>query len=391
MQTFHRPLIVGGGPVGLAAGVFLARDGIATRIVEKNHAASVQSKALAINPRTLEILDAVGLTERLLAIGKIVNGACLWHGERLAATIDFTGRLKGKYPFMLALSQATPECLLEETLVDFGGTVERGSQLIDCKDEADGVSATLDTKNGQERYHAEWMLAADGAHSTTRESLNIEFPGSTFREKWDLADVPLATSLAEDRAHAIFLPNREFQFMIRVIDPHMEQMASGPLWRVMGNRPGLLERLAHGKVLGPAVWSSSFGVSHRINRTMSAGHVYFAGDAAHLHSPVGARGMNLGIEDAWFFAQLLHRRQLSRYHELRHAIDRQVVRRVDAFSRLVACEPPIVGLFRPLLAPLVRLGLPTARMTEIITGTDHPLGEFAPVSSEAAVPPLSHV
>lgn len=383
MQTPDRPLSVGAGPVGLAAAAFLAREGITTRLVEKNHEASVQSKALAVNPRTLEILEAVGLTERMLAMGKKVRGACLWHRHRLAATIDFTSRLKAKYPFMLALSQAATERLLEQTLVDLGGNVERGVRLADCENEAEGVSATLDTPHGEERYHAEWLLAADGAHSTARDRLGIEFPGSAFRDKWDLADVPLATSLAEDHAHAIFLPNREFQFMIRVIDPQLERTVSGPLWRVIGNQPGLLDRLATGTVIGPPVWSSSFGVSHRINRAMSVGRVYFAGDAAHLHSPVGARGMNLGIEDAWVFAQLVRRGQLSRYQHLRYAIDRRVVRQVNVFSRIVACEPAALSVFRRLLAPLVRLGVPTARMMAIITGTDHPMSEFAAVPAEA--------
>jgi 3-(3-hydroxy-phenyl)propionate hydroxylase len=86
--------------------------------------------------------------------------------------------------------------------------------------------------------------------------------------------------------------------MIRVIDPQLESTAEGPLWRVIGNRPHLLERLATGRVIGAQIWTSDFRISHRINRTMSSGQVYFAGDAAHFHSPVGARGMNLGIEDA---------------------------------------------------------------------------------------------
>jgi 2-polyprenyl-6-methoxyphenol hydroxylase-like FAD-dependent oxidoreductase len=143
----------------------------------------------------------------------------------------------------------------------------------------------------------------------------------------------------------------------------------------------MVERLATGRAIGPPVWTSSFGVSHRINRRMSVGRVYFAGDAAHLHSPVGARGMNLGIEDAWFFAQLVARDQRSRYEGLRYPIDRRVVRQVNVFSRIVA-----FALLRRLLAPLLRLDLPTANMLAIITGTDHPLGEFAPAGKTAVEP-----
>lgn len=96
---------------------------------------------------------------------------------------------------------------------------------------------------------------------------------------------------------------------------------------------------------------------------------------------VDARGMNLGIEDAWFFAQLVARDQRSRYEGLRYPIDRRVVRQVNVFSRIVA-----FALLRRLLAPLLRLGLPTANMLAIITGTDHPLGEFAPAGKTAVEP-----
>jgi 2-polyprenyl-6-methoxyphenol hydroxylase-like FAD-dependent oxidoreductase len=326
----------------------------------------------------------------MLAIGLKVPGACLWRRDRLAATIDFA-RLKGKYRFMLALAQAATERLFEERLRELGGEVERGSRLVDCKNEAGGVTATLDTRSGQEIYSAPWMLAADGAHSTVRDRLGTRFPGSTFRNKWELADVALDVSLAEDRAHAFLLPRGEFQFMIRVVDPQVESTAPGPLWRVIGNRPNLLDRLVMGRVIGAPIWSSTFAISHRINPAMSVGQTYFAGDAAHLHSPIGARGMNLGIEDAWIFAQLVRRGQLSRYKQLRYAVDRRVVRQVSVFSRAVACEPAVLGLLRPMIFALLRLGLPTVRMMAIVTGTDHPLGEFAPGPTNAATLARVHV
>ena len=377
MDTTDRPLIVGAGPVGLAAALFLARDGRSARLVEMSAEPSRQSKALAVNPRSLQLLETVGVTERMLAIGRKMTGACLWRGGRLAATIDFA-RLQGKYPFMLALSQAATERLLEQALVERGGAVERGARLVDCANDAAGVTATLATPDGDTVCRAPWLLAADGAHSTARARLEIEFSGSTFRHKWELADVPLDTSLDENRAHAFLLSGGEFQFMIRVIDPQAESTAAGPLWRVIGNRPHLLERLTVGRIVGPPLWTSTFGISHRINRRLAAGKVYFAGDAAHIHSPVGARGMNLGIEDAWIFAQLARRGELARYEPLRYPIDRGVVRQVSIFSRIVACEPAPLRIVRGLLPLLVRLGLPTPHMMAIVTGSDHPLGEFDP-------------
>jgi 2-polyprenyl-6-methoxyphenol hydroxylase-like FAD-dependent oxidoreductase len=255
-----------------------------------------------------------------------IRAASLQGGRRPPVTINFD-RLTGRFPFMLALSQAASERLLEEALAERGVTVERGARLVECHNEAERIVATLATAHGEEVCRPAWILAADGAHSMVRERLGIEFAGSNFGNKWDLADVALEMPLPEDRAHAFFLPGGEFQFMIRVIDPQLESNVHGPLWRIIGNRADLLNRLVTGRVIGAPVWKSRFEISHRIVRTMSTGGVYFAGDAAHLHSPIGARGMNLGIEDAWVFAQLVRRGQLARYGNLRYAVDRRVVER----------------------------------------------------------------
>jgi 2-polyprenyl-6-methoxyphenol hydroxylase-like FAD-dependent oxidoreductase len=90
-----------------------------------------------------------------------------------------------------------------------------------------------------------------------------------------------------------------------------------------------LSRLVEAEQAGQPVWESNFHISHRINATLAKGNVYFAGDAAHIHSPVGARGMNLGLENAWVFAYLVKTNQLHKYDRLRRPVDRQVVRRVE--------------------------------------------------------------
>lgn len=381
MHDSQLPLIVGAGPVGLAAAVFLANDGVATRIVEAETRRPIQSRALAVNPRTLEILDAVGLTERMLAIGRRIKGGCLWRRDRVVMALDFA-KLEAKYPFMLALSQAATQRLLEQKLTELGGTVERGTKLLDCQNESDCVAATLESSAARQIFRAPWLLAADGAHSTVREKLKIDFPGSAFRQKWELADVALDTDADQDYAHAFLLPGGEFQFIIRVVDPEIEPKVAGPLWRVIGNRPGVLDRLTIGRVIGEPIWASTFGISHRMNRALAIGRTYFAGDAAHLHSPIGARGMNLGIEDAWYFSELVRRGQMSRYEKLRYPIDREVVRRVAFISRLVACEPGILKILRSLLVPLVKLRPPSARMMAVLTGTGHPLGDFDPAANK---------
>ena len=368
------PMIVGAGPVGLAAAVLLARRGRGVRVIESRDAPSRESRALAVNPRTLELLEVSGLTGRILEHGLRIRGADFHRHGRVLASFSFAG-IHPRYPFMVALSQASVERLLERALESSGGSVERAVSMLACRNADAGVEVSLDRPGrSNESTHCPWLLAADGAHSTARSSLGLDFPGASFAREWHLADVPLRTSLEEDRAHVFFREGGAFQFLVRVIDPRLEAEASDPLWRVITNRPAPLKRLIHAEQTGPPVWRSGFRVSHRLAAAMSVGSVHFAGDAAHIHSPVGARGMNLGIEDAWVFAQLAETDALEDYGRLRRPVARQVVRRVKLISTVAGAETATAGLLRSLvLPPAVRFPAVRRRMMATLTGLDHAL------------------
>jgi 2-polyprenyl-6-methoxyphenol hydroxylase-like FAD-dependent oxidoreductase len=371
MANQERPLIVGAGPTGKGVALFLARAGIATRVIDVAPTPAKQSKALAVNPRSLELLEPTGVTEQMLAIGLPMRRARLHNGPQIV-DISFD-ELPSKYRFMLALSQAVTERLLGEAYEKLGGRVERGIGLVSCCNTNDGVIADLQHQPAgtTETIECPWLLAADGAHSTTRHSLNIAFSGSTFEAPWYLADLPLKTKLQQDVAHAFFVEGG-FVFVIRVVDDESPANADKPVWRVISNRPNPIDRLLEAEPAGPPVWESSFRIAHRISERMQVGNVYFAGDAAHLHSPIGARGMNLGLEDAWVFAQLAAKRQLERYNTIRKPVDARIVKRIELISRMVVADSSIVRLMRALFA---RWGLkvPAVRRQFMTTasGLDH--------------------
>ncbi|MDG3004653.1 FAD-dependent oxidoreductase [Paludisphaera mucosa] len=380
MSETKRPLIVGAGPVGLGAALFLARQGVTARVVDQRAERALESKALAVNPRTLEILEPSGVTRRMLELGRRIHGAQLHRKGRVVATISFPD-LHPRYPFMLALSQATTERLLAEALTALGGRVERGTKLTACRSAAEEVEAVLEPASGgtPEVFACSWLLAADGAHSIARRQLGIAFDGSSFAEPWYLADAPLRTDLADDRAHVALGAAGGFLFLLPVVDDAHAVEPGGPIWRVLGNRPDPLSRLAElgTEATGPPVWESSFHIAHRIDATLAAGGVYFAGDAAHVHSPMGARGMNLGIEDAWVFSELVRTGRLADYDALRRPVDARVVRQVEIMSRMVAAESTPVRLLRNLLIPvLTRIGPLRDRMVRTLTGLDHELPRF---------------
>jgi len=368
------PLIVGAGPVGLGAALFLARQGRSTRVVEMRSEPAMQSKALAVNPRTLSILQPTGITEKMLAMGIKVRGMQFHRGERVIVRLSLED-VDPTYPFMLALSQATTERLLYEALLEAGGTIERGIEMADCRNVGDRAEAVLQPAGGgkQETVELPWLLAADGAHSVARRQLKIDFPGSTFKDEWYLADACLKTTMAEDFGHIYFYDDGAFLFLIRVVDDKRTEDPSRPVWRILGNRPDPLSYLVDSELIGEPLWSSNFRVSHRIDSQLSQGQIYFAGDAAHIHSPMGARGMNLGIEDAYVFAQLAGQGRLAEYSALRHPVDGRVVKQVEFFSRLVSENTWYFDLIRRYLFPLVVKTPIQTRIKQTVTGLDHEL------------------
>ena len=375
MNHSNRPLVVGAGPVGLAAALFLARQGMVPRVVDMLDEPSRQSKALAVNPRTLEILEPTGITRRMLEIGLPVHEVRYYSGERNIGALSLAGSHPG-YPFMLALSQAATERLLAQALEAAGGKVERGLKMVECRNLADAVEVAVESPAGGSRYvfGCPWVLAADGPHSIAREQLGIDFAGSSFAGEWCLADAPLDTVLAQNQAHIFFLEDGAFLFMIRVVDPALETLPGHEIWRVIGDRPDPLSRLVLAKKAGQAIWESGFHISHRIGSTFSAGRVYLAGDAAHVHSPMGARGMNLGIEDARVFAELALTGRLAEYDRLRRPIDRRVVRQVELMSRIVSSKSLIYRFLRTLMfTTMIKVPLIRSRLLATATGLDHPL------------------
>jgi 2-polyprenyl-6-methoxyphenol hydroxylase-like FAD-dependent oxidoreductase len=375
MNQSVRPLIVGAGPTGTAAALFLARDGIATRVIDAAPTPTTLSKALAVNPRTLEILEPTGITQKMLAIGQPIRGGIIRQGGRIIAHLTFD-RLHNKYPFMLALSQATTERLLREALEVAGGRVERGISMSDCRNDGDGVAVDLtNVATGEtESIGCPWLLAADGAHSAARRALDVGFPGSTFESPWYLADVPLDTSLESDSGHIIFV-NDGFLFMLPVVgDDAALTSSKAPLWRVLGNMPQPLNHLVDAAPAAAPIWESSFHISHRLNDHMQVGNVYFAGDAAHLHSPIGARGMNLGLEDAFVFSELARSRQLRQYETLRRPVDSAVVKRVERVSRIVNAQSSAIRVLRSALYRFgTRVPFVANQIAQVVTGLDHPL------------------
>jgi 2-polyprenyl-6-methoxyphenol hydroxylase-like FAD-dependent oxidoreductase len=200
--------------------------------------------------------------------------------------------------------------------------------------------------------------------------LHLDFVGSSLPEPWLLWDVSMRTSLDPWRAHVLFEPDG-FIFLLRL---------QGDVWRVIGNTRDPLATMRRYSTLGEITWESQFHVAHRVAAQAGTGRVSLGGDAAHIHSPIGARGMNLGIEDAYVYADCAadalagDMGRINDYATLRHAVHRAVVRRIGAMTRLVHGRPSWLRWVRDEVVPVAgHMAFARQLMMRTVGGLDHPL------------------
>ncbi|MBX3476379.1 MAG: FAD-dependent monooxygenase [Brevundimonas sp.] len=359
-------LIAGAGPTGLAAALFLTRQGVPVRIVDPLAQPIATSKALGVNPRTLALLDDTGVTAAILAEAQAMRGLSIHRRGRSLAEISLDWPALGADHPMVILPQARTEALLTAALAERGVTVRRGVAVQGLTQTPDAVTARL--SDGSD-LSVPILFAADGAHSPVRKTLGLDFPGDAWEEPWHLLDVDL-TGPPPDRGW----------IDLRPWGPFVCLPFSGSTFRLIGPGPDLLDRLPDGWTAGTVHWRSDFRISHRMVERMSVGRVCLGGDAAHIHSPIGARGMNLGIEDAFVFAACAadalngQAGRLDDYGRLRHTVDAAVVRNVRALTSLVRDTSPAADLGRRLMLPLAaRLPFVVNRALKVGMGLDHPV------------------
>lgn len=354
-------LVAGAGPTGLSAALFLHARGVTPRIVDRLPEPTTRSKAFGVNPRTLSLHRETGATERMLERGRRLSRASLWRGGRRVARIDLT-RAGGEFPFMLVLPQAETEEILTAVLAERGIPVERGVEVRSVVPGGDCAECELHHPDGRvEPLRPDVLLGADGVGSTVRGGLGIEMEGSDYPEPWCLYDVDLSMPL-EDEAHAFMLDDGAL-FVIRM---------SGDRWRVAGNVTDPLSRLPEGTEVGRVDWESEFRISHRVAERFQRGTACLAGDAAHVHSPLGARGMNLGVEDAYVFAALAAAGRLHDYQRLRAPVVRRVVRAVRMMTEVPRGRSLLSRVAR-MAAPLAGRVIPLLGVQRWILGLDHPV------------------
>jgi 2-polyprenyl-6-methoxyphenol hydroxylase-like FAD-dependent oxidoreductase len=363
-------LIAGAGPTGLVLALWLTKQGVSVRIIDKTAEPGTTSRALAVHARTLELYEQLDLADAVVAKGYTVPGAQLWVQGEEAARVPFEQVASDltPYGFLHIFPQDEHERLLVDRLEDLGVRVERSTELLGYVDQGNCLSTRLRGPDGVERaLTADFVAGCDGARSKVREVMGAGFPGGTYPQVFFVADVTgegptfngdLNIDLDESDFLAVFpLAAKGRARLIGTVKPGHGKDLDKLTFDDIGDRTAERLRLKVDKVN----WFSVYHVHHRVTERFRQGRAFVLGDAAHIHTPVGGQGMNTGIGDAinlaWKFQAVLAGRApdtlLDTFEAERRAFALKLVQTTDRFFNVAASEGWMAEIVRTRLAPLI--------------------------------------
>lgn len=383
-------LIVGAGPTGMALAIELARRGVDFLLVEKNDSTVSSSRALGVNPRTLQVFEDMGLLKEVLAKGFRLTGQSIYRGEEQLVHLDTDSvRNDTDYPYLWVLPQYETEEALFTRLTELGGTVDFETEVADFQQESDSVSARLVHSDGadtrEEIVHASYLVGCDGGSSMVRKTIGLDFSGDTRPETFFLADVSVTSDWPSREAFTWFhedgiiaaLPIdgedtwRVFAEVSSVPDHERPEATPEGIHELLAERTG-----DEGTEIHDVIWSSEYTVNQRMVDQYRTGNVFLAGDAAHVHSPFGAMGMNTGIQDAynlgWKLALVVAGAAdvelLDTYDEERRPVAEDILGNTGPSTGLISSTNPLIDALREhVLSPILERERVQARLLSATT------------------------
>ena len=363
-------LIVGAGPTGLVLALWLTKQGVEVRIVDKTATPGTTSRALAVQARTLELYRQLDLADEVVRRGHKTPSVNLWVKGKNAAHLHFENVGSGltPYPFLHIFPQDEHERLLIERLEALGIFVERDTELLGFEDKGEFVVARLRRRDGtEEGCEASYIAGCDGARSSVRQTIGVGFPGGTYRHLFYVADVQAEGPTIDGDLH-VDLDESDFL----AVFPLAGEGRARLIGTVRDERAEHADTLKFEDVSDRAIqnlgvqvrrlnWFSSYHVHHRVAQQFRKGRAFLLGDAAHIHSPAGGQGMNTGIGDAinlaWKLAAALRGtapdRLLDSFEAERIVFARRLVATTDRAFSFATAEGAIADVLRTRIFPLL--------------------------------------
>ncbi|HEV8286676.1 MAG TPA: FAD-dependent monooxygenase [Chitinophagaceae bacterium] len=362
-------LIVGAGPTGLMMACQLAINNIRFRIIDKNEDHTTQSRALVIQARSIEILDQMGIADKAIQQGKIAKAiGAFFNGKKvLRITVNDMGAGLTRFPNLLMLEQSHTENILVEFLSEHGHNVDRRTELKSFIQSRNEVTSILKLPDGnEETITSKYVIGSDGTHSIVRDQLKIPFGGKTYEESLFVLDCKAEVDIPNDEMYLTFADTAFGGFF---------PLTNGR-WRILGNLPkeleekeeitfediekGFAKRINMNVTLYNPQWISAYRSHHRYASIFRKERCFLTGDAAHIHSPVGAQGMNTGLQDAynlaWKLSLVLKKKAkdslLDTYTEERITIAKNLVRSTDKVFNVVTSNNIFFKTFRLYIIPI---------------------------------------
>lgn len=364
-------LVVGSGPVGMELALELAIQGVAFRIVDKAATRPTTSRAIGIHSRTLEVLNRYGGIEELLAKSHKVAGNAFWVNRKHFEGFRFVGEAQERpdthFPGIFAITQVDIEAFLESRLASKGVIVERPVTVQSVVQDENGANVVLAKSDGsEETVRAKYVVGCDGVHSVVRHSMDVEFQGGAYPQHFVVGEVQISWDGYGDKVHImlgdgllLLLPLSQDRIRIVLsrpaelssdVDPTLEDFQKA--------LDGMLPAEENAKI-HHAIGLTRFHLHYRCSTKYRDGKLFVAGDAAHIHSPIGAQGMNTGIQDSmnlgWKLARVLNGEMpdsfLDTYHEERWPIGQTLLSQTDQMFTLLSSNTPIFNNIRNFLLP----------------------------------------
>ncbi|MDE0885386.1 MAG: FAD-dependent monooxygenase [Myxococcota bacterium] len=369
-------LVVGAGPTGLTAAIECLRQGLSVRVVDRREQRAEGSKALVVHARTMEAFRAMEVAEEIRSIGLPFAALNVFPDARPPAIRVPLDREADwgdtEFPYWLSAPQVEVERCLERRLGSLGGEVEWAQGLLDMHQDDSGVHAQL--AGGE--CDARWLVGCDGGRSTLREQLGIRMERRDDGQLFVLADVLTRDEFPDDEGR-VYRSRKGLTLIVPMPEPrrfrliaHLPRLVDPPLIDASFVDQLVLDRTGVALGAHSVGWTSHVFLSHGQSQKMRRGRAFLAGDAAHLHSPVGGQGLNAGVQDAhdliWKIAAAERGAPgwLESYEAERSVLAGRLVRAVTLATRVMTLQRLVPWA---LTARVARIALSTGPLQRQLT------------------------